>query len=84
MEEIALWAEEPEMIRACEAAVHAALRAVGIEARLIVNSEPPLIARHGLAARLPALEIRQMYWTLRPGRAFTESEVTALLRTVFR
>jgi len=83
MEEIILWESNGEIIRACETAVSQALKALGLKAVLIVNSEPPLISRNQLWERLPVLEIRGLCWSLRPGQPFTAEQLTRLFATVF-
>ena len=83
MEEIILWESNGETIRACEQAVSAALKELGLEAVLIVNSEPPLISRNQLWARLPVLEIRGLQWSLRPGCAFKTEDLKLLFSNIF-
>lgn len=82
MEEIILWETDGERIRACQLAVYQALKTLGLQAVVTVNSEPPLIARNQLWNRLPVLEIHGLHWSLCPGRAFTVEEVTRLFTKV--
>jgi hypothetical protein len=83
MDEIILWDCNIERIHACETAVYQALREIGYNARLIVNSEMPLLSRHQLWERLPVLEIRGQYWSLCPGCAFTTEQLSRLFRRIF-
>lgn len=83
MEEIILWECNIERIRACETAVYQALRKIGYKARLIINSEVPLLSRHQLWERLPVLEIRCQRWSLNPGQAFTAEQLTRLFTKIF-
>jgi thioredoxin 1 len=83
MEQIILWESRGEIIRACELAVHEALKELGLKAVVTVNSEPPLIGRHHLWERLPVLEIQGLHWSLRPGCAFRVGELKLLFSKVF-
>ena len=83
MEEIIIWESNVETIRACETAVHQALKELGLKARVTINSEPPLISRNQLWERLPVLELRDQRWSLHPGRAFTAEQLIRLFTKVF-
>ena len=83
MEEIILWECNIERIHDSETAVYQALRKIGYKARLVINSEMPLLSRHQLWERLPVLEIRGQRWSLCPGRAFTAEQLTRLFTGVF-
>jgi len=83
MEQIILWESRGEIIRACELAVHEALKELGLKAVVTVNSEPPLIGRHHLWKRLPVLEIQGLHWSLRPGCAFRVRDLKLLFSKVF-
>jgi thioredoxin 1 len=83
MEQIILWESRGEIIRACELAVHQALKELGIKAIVTVNSEAPLIGRHHLWARLPVLEIQGLHWSLTPGCAFRVGDLKLLFSKVF-
>jgi len=83
VEEIILWETDGETIRACELALHEALKELGLKAIVTINSELPLIARNQLWERLPVLEIQGLHWSLRPGGAFTVEELTRLFTKVF-
>jgi hypothetical protein len=79
-EEIIIWASDVETIHACETAACEALKQVGVRATILINSEPPLIARNQLFERLPVVEIRGMRWSLRPGQPFTTEQLVGLFR----
>lgn len=83
MEQIILWESEGETIRTCQLAVHEALKELGLKAIVTVNSEPPLIGRMQLWGRLPVLEIRGLYWSLRPGCAFRAKDLKPLFSKIF-
>jgi len=83
MEQIILWECKCETIRDCERAVHEALKELGLKAVVTVNSEPPLIGRNQLWGRLPVLEIRGLYWSLRPGCAFRSEDLKPLFTKIF-
>jgi thioredoxin 1 len=83
MEQIILWESKGETIRACELAVHEALKELGLKAIVTVNSEPPLIGRNQLWGRLPVLEIRGLHWSLRPGCAFMAEDLKLLFSKIF-
>ena len=79
MEEIILWESDVNIINPSLDAIHKALKGLGIKATVIINSEPPLISRNQLWDRLPVIELRGLRWSLHPGMAFTETELTRLL-----
>ena len=83
MEKIVLWESKGETIRACQLAVHEALKELGLKAVVIVNSELPLIGRNQLWGRLPVLEIRGLHWSLRPGCAFMAKFLKPLFSKIF-
>jgi len=83
VEEIILWESDCKTIRACEIALHEALKKLGLKAIVTINSEPPLIARNQLWGRLPVLEIQGLHLSLRPGCAFTVEELTRLFKEIF-
>ena len=83
MEEIVLWESNIERIHDSETAIYQALRKIGYKARLVINSEMPLLSRHQLWERLPVLEIRGQRWSLHPGRAFTAEQLTRLFTRIF-
>jgi len=83
MEEIILWESNMERIHACESAVYRALKELGLKARVVINSETPLISRQELWERLPVLEIRDQRWSLHPGVAFTPDQLVRLFRKIF-
>jgi hypothetical protein len=83
MEEIVLWECNIERIHAIETAVYQALRKIGYKARLVINSEMPLLSRHQLWDRLPVLEIRGQRWSLCPGEAFTTEQLIRLFTKIF-
>ena len=82
MEEIILWESDVNIINPSVDAIHRALKGLGIKATVIINSEPPLISRNQLWDRLPVIELRGLRWSLHPGMAFTETELTQLLRKI--
>jgi thioredoxin 1 len=83
MEQIILWESKGETILACQLAVYEALKELGLKAIVTVNSEPPLIGRNQLWGRLPVLEIRGLYWSLRPGCAFRVEDLKPLFSKIF-
>lgn len=81
--EIILWEWDTKIIRACENALHEALKKIGLKAVITINSEPPLISRNQLWDRLPVIEIHGLYFSLHPGRAFTVEELLRLFKVIF-
>lgn len=81
--EIALWECNSDVIRACETALHEALKKLGLRAVITINCEPPLISRNQLWDRLPVLEIQGLYFSLHPGRPFSVEELTRLFKILF-
>lgn len=82
MEEVILWEIDEKIIHPSVDAIQRALKGLGIKATVIINSEPPLIARNELWDRVPVIELRGLRWSLHPGKAFTEAELTRLFRKV--
>jgi len=82
LEEIILWESDVNIINPSLDAIHRALKVLGIKATVIINSEPPLISRNQLWDRLPVIELRGLRWSLHPGMAFTETELTRLLQKI--
>jgi len=82
VEEIILWESDVNIINPSLDAIHKALKGLGIKATVIINSEPPLISRNQLWDRLPVIELRGLRWSLHPGMAFTETELTRLFRKI--
>jgi hypothetical protein len=82
VEEIILWESDENIIRSSADAIHRALKELGVKATVIINAEPPLISRHQLWGRLPVVELRGLRWSLHPGLAFTEAELTRLFRKI--
>ena len=81
--QIVIWESRGEIIRACERSVCQALKELNLKGTVIINSEPPSIARNQLCARLPVLEIDDMYWSLRPGCAFEVCDLKRLFSKLF-
>jgi hypothetical protein len=82
LEEIILWESDENIIHSSADAIQRALKGLGVKATVIINSEAPLISRHQLWDRLPVVELRGLRWSLHPGRAFTEDELTRLFRKI--
>jgi hypothetical protein len=81
MEEVILWESDINIIHPSADAIHRALKGLKIKATVIINSEPPLISRNQLWDRLP-VDLRGLRWSLHPGLAFTEAELTRLFRKI--
>lgn len=81
--QIVIWESRGEIIRACERSVCQALKELNLKGTVTINSEPPSIARNRLCARLPALEIDDMFWSLRPGCAFEVCDLKRLFSKLF-
>jgi hypothetical protein len=82
LEEIILWESDENIIHPSADAIQRALKGLGVKATVLINSEPPLISRHQLWDRLPVVELRGLRWSLHPGRAFSEVELTRLFRKI--
>jgi hypothetical protein len=83
MKEIIIWETNTERIKACEKAAAVAIKTLGLEMTIIVNSEPPLISRNQLWDRLPVLEIEDCFWSLHPGQSFEASQLIRLFDQIF-
>ena len=80
---IVIWESRGEIIRACERSVFQAAKELNLKITVSINSEPPSIARNQLCARLPVLEIDDLFWSLRPGCAFEVCDLKRLFSKLF-
>jgi len=83
MDKITIWEVNKEIISACEKALTEALKDLKLKKEIHINSEPPLISRHGLFGRLPVLEIQGRFWNLKPNCSFTKEQVIGLLKRLY-
>ena len=79
---ITIWDSSPRRIAVIDRNLHRAAEREGLRLRIGVMSEPPLLGRHNLEGRVPALEIAGRFWRLRPFDIFTEAECRTLLRAL--
>lgn len=77
---ITLWDDDAKRLIVLEKNLRVALRALSLEAAIQLNSEPPLLARHGLNGKTPAVQIADgPFWTHRVGQSISAEEFTTLL-----
>ena len=79
MLKITIWDTDARRIAEIDRNLQAALFELKIQALVLSNSEPPLLARENLLGRIPVLEIAGNYWSKTPGKAFSRQECAALL-----
>lgn len=79
MLKIVIWDNDPQRITEIDRNLHSAVNQLKLKALILSNSEPPSIARENLLDRLPVLEIAGRYWSLRPGKAFSQADCISLL-----
>ncbi|MCP4754130.1 MAG: hypothetical protein GY866_24860 [Proteobacteria bacterium] len=72
-----------DRMRACEKAVHEALKGLGKKAVVTLNAEPPYLTRMNLWDRLPALDIDGTIWNKKNKDTFTADEVVRLLNKYY-
>ena len=79
MLQIVIWDNDPQRIAEIDRNLQSAANQLKLKALILSNSEPPSIARENLLDRLPVLEIAGCYWSLRPGKAFSQADCISLL-----
>lgn len=79
---IVIWDEDVHRIQRMESAVGRVLGRLNVKMAVSSNCEPPLLARHNLYGKTPALQIGQDFWSKTPGRDLTDAELEGLLRYV--
>ena len=81
--EITIWDNDTGRIRAIEGNLARAMRSLKLKGVVKIISEPPLISRESLLDRVPVLEIRDKYWSLKPQTIITEEQCLELLNFIF-
>jgi hypothetical protein len=79
MHTITIWDTDAARAAEIDRNLHTALSGLGMDALVLLNSEPPLLARENLLKRIPVLEIAGKYWSKTPGKAFSVQDCVALL-----
>ncbi len=78
-QKIVIWDLSAERIQAMEASLCLAMRRLGIRADVQFNSEEPLLSRHNLLGRTPAVQVNGGgMWRCAEGRPVSEEEFAAL------
>ena len=83
MMRITIWDIDPERISQIDKNLNMALAELGLRAVVASNADPLSLERENLLPRLPVLEIDDLYWSLKPGRAFSKDQCKSLLRKIF-
>ena len=81
--EISIWDNDVERIRIIEANLYRAMRSLGLKGVVKIISEPPLLSRENLLARVPVLEIMDRYWSLTPQTVITEKQSREFLASLY-
>ncbi len=76
---ITIWDNDAARAAEIDRNLHTALSDLGVDALVLLNSEPPLLARENLLQRVPVLEIAGKYWSKTPGKSFSIQDCVALL-----
>lgn len=76
---ITIWDNAADRIAEIDRNLRKALSDLKMQALVLSNSEPPLLARENLLGRVPVLEIAGKYWSKTPGKAFTIRDCVQLL-----
>lgn len=78
---IVIWDLSAERLRDMEINVKAAMRRLGLKAVVQLNSEEPLLSRHGLIGHTPAVQVNGgKIWRSTPGLTVSEKEFVHLFR----
>ena len=81
--DISIWDNDVERIRIIEANLYRAMRSLGLKGVVKIISEPPLLSRENLLARVPVLEIMDRYWSLTPQTVITEKQCREFLASLY-
>jgi hypothetical protein len=76
---ITIWDNDAVRAAEIDRNLHSALADFGMDALVLVNSEPPLLARENLLGRVPVLEIAGKYWSKTPGKTLSRQDCVSLL-----
>ncbi len=80
MLEIIIWDENTNRIQEISKNLAKALQISNKKANVILNSEPPLLARMQLSHRCPVIEINNLYWEYgKNPQTITAEQLVALL-----
>ena len=82
MMRITIWDIDPERIAQIDKNLNMALIELGVRAVVASNADPLSLERENLLPRLPVLEINDLFWSLKPGRAFSKAQCKSLLRKI--
>ncbi len=82
MLEIVIWDENAERIQNCHANLSQALKSLSMNARIICQSEPPLLSRMGLTGRCPTVEVNGNYWRRNIGEVVSVEHFLSLLKQI--
>ena len=77
---IVIWDTDPQRIARIDRNLNVSFKELGIKGAITCNAEPPSLVRAGLLGRVPVLEIAGKYWSREPGKVFSVSECTQLLK----
>lgn len=76
---ITIWDNDADRIAEIDRNLRKSLSGLKMQALILSNAEPPLLARENLLDRVPVLEIAGKYWSKKPGKAFTIQDCVQLL-----
>lgn len=84
-QQIILWDDNADRVHRMEPALHTALQKMQIPASIQINCEPPLLSRHQLIGKTPAVQINGGdFWRHTIGEAITEEQFLVLLNKLKR
>lgn len=80
MQTIIIWDEDYKRIKTMERNLQNAMQQEKIIARIQLNVEPPLIARHNLLGKTPVVQVDDSdFWSITPGKTISTQSFQELL-----
>lgn len=77
--DIIIWDNDGRRIRRIEKNLREAMRVKNTAAYITIMSELPMISRKGIMNKIPVLEAKNMYWSLKPGEDISFEQCLELL-----
>ena len=83
MQKISIWDEDARRLMESEKTLRQVMSALRIQAEIQLNSEPPLLARHGLSGKTPAVQIGDGdFWTYTGDKSMDAASLRLLLESL--
>ena len=85
MQKIGLWDDNAQRLTALERNLRVVMKAMNIKAEVQMNNEPPLLARHGINGKTPAVQVNDGdFWTHVPDELISVENLEKLFTALRR